>query len=168
MRADLFDWRGALFSEDRKHRFALWRLWRPSGAYVTFVLLNPSTADEERDDPTIRRCIGYAEKWGFGGVVILNLFSFRTYNPKEMREQGAGANLPENDDFIRWFNRGSWETVCAWGAHGNFLGRAHEVFPMISNPRCLSRTKDGEPSHPLYLKKTLRTRRYHREGRGQG
>ena len=77
--------KGARFSESRTHRYALWRIWEKGAPMVMFVGLNPSTADETQDDPTIRRCIDFAKRWGYGGLYMLNIFAFRATNPKDMK-----------------------------------------------------------------------------------
>jgi hypothetical protein len=158
MQSDLFLRSGAHFSNCRVWRWALWRVWNPGptvanpGRIVSFIGLNPSTADETVDDPTIRRCIGFARDWGFDGLFMLNLFGFRATDPAEMKA-AADPVGKLNDDVLRYRTRQSALVVAAWGVHGDFNGRAQHVIDLLmSQPlMCLGRTKDGHPKHPLYL-----------------
>jgi len=107
------------------------------------------------DDPTIRRCIGFAKAWGFGGMVMLNLFAFRATDPKNMMAASDPVG-PDNDATLAEHIAGSDLAVAAWGAGGWYRGRGpfiHEVYPHL---QMLKLTKGGHPSHPLYLPKTLR------------
>jgi hypothetical protein len=139
----------AEFSLCRRYRFALWRR-RDTGPRVLFVMLNPSTADETTDDPTIRRCIGFARAWGFGSLAVGNLFALRTPKPGDLRTCvvpiGAG-----NDDWLVRLNQESVLTVAAWGNHGCFLDRSSSVKSVLSDLHVLRLTKLGEPGHPLYM-----------------
>ncbi len=115
----------AKFSPCRHYRVALWRRWAP-GPQVLFVMLNPSTADETTDDPTIRRWIGFAKTWEFGSLVVGNLFAFGTSRPPELRTciEPIGAG---NDDWLVRLQAESAVTVAAWGNHGRFLDRSSAV-----------------------------------------
>lgn len=144
----------ATFSKDRKYRYALKRIWIRAKPLVCFVGLNPSTADENTDDPTIRRCIGYADRWGYGGLIMLNLFAFRATDPTCMMCEPEPIG-PENDNIILLLSGICELTVLAWGNHGSFMDRDKAVIPMIENPHYLKLTGKGQPGHPLYLKKTL-------------
>ena len=84
MQTNLFIESAAEFSPDRVYRYSLWRFWSKNGGYAAFISLNPSTADEHEDDPTIRRCIRYAKDWGYSGLIMLNLFAYRSTNPKRL------------------------------------------------------------------------------------
>lgn len=143
--------RGAQFSDCRTWRYALWRTWRASDGYVMFVGLNPSTADENNDDPTVRRCINFAKAWGYGGIYMLNLFAFRATDPREMKaaEDPIG---PWNDSHLRAFHGAARRTIACWGVHGAFLERGDLVASMLGGIYCLGVTKDGHPKHPLYLR----------------
>lgn len=148
--------RGAILSPDRGHRMVLWRIWDESQPYVAFVGLNPSTADEREDDPTIRRCRGYAKQWGYGGLVMLNLFSFRATDPSELPLGNWGADaIVRNDEYLCWFSAGAALTVCAWGNHGAYMGMGKRTWPMFRRAHYLSRTVSGQPGHPLYLPSNL-------------
>lgn len=113
-------------------------------------MLNPSTADETENDPTIRRCIGFARSWGFGGLAVGNLFAFRTPSPVMLRSapEPVGKN---NDDWLLQIRVESDLAVAAWGNHGRFLGRSDDIRASIPMLHVLGITKLGEPRHPLYL-----------------
>lgn len=156
---NLFIESGAEFSADRVYRYSLWRFWNKHIGYVAFVCLNPSTADEEKNDPTVRRCIDYAHAWGFGGLIMLNLFAFRATDPKELYsvEDPIG---PDNDFHLRTASSNAGMTIVAWGTHGDYLKRAKSVLGLLTKPYCIALTKDGAPKHPLYLKKYLKPMPY--------
>lgn len=159
---------GAIFSEDRIYRYDLWRVWDERKPVIAFIGLNPSTADETKDDPTIRRCIGYAMSWGYGCLHMLNIFAFRSTDPKGLRTISDPVG-PENNTFIKELTSLSGMVIVAWGSHGKYLDRGYRVADMIKDPKCLKINKDGEPSHPLYLKKSLMPVAYtrsHREKEG--
>jgi hypothetical protein len=142
----------ALFSSCRTWRYSLSREVAPldGNGTVAFIGLNPSTADETADDPTIRRCIGFARRWGFARLKVLNLFAFRSTDPAALLAAPDPVG-PQNDSTIREGIRGSDLVVCAWGAFPNGR-RAAEVLPLIAAPHCLGTTKNGSPRHPLYLR----------------
>lgn len=154
---------GAQLSQCRAYRYRLWRVWDAELPAVLFVMLNPSTADEHEDDATIRRCTGFARRWGFGGVEVVNLFAFRTTNPdrlmKRMHRRFVDAVGPDNDAYIWGALKRCKEVIVAWGAHDCAQDRAREVLELIDRagamPTCLGESKDGHPLHPLYLKKEL-------------
>ena len=151
----------ALFDPARRYRYRLTRTWDPSLPTVTFVMLNPSTADAERDDPTIRRCTSFARTWGFGALVVVNLFALRTPYPDRLRRARDPVG-PDNDRHILRAVRASHTTVLAWGAHGAIRGRDGEVLALIARRqvcrirRCLGVTRGGQPRHPLYLPRHAR------------
>lgn len=144
--------RSAVFSPDRVYRYELWRQWGES-PIVAFIGLNPSTADETVDDPTIRRCIGFAKSWGCGGLVMLNLFAYRATDPRQLliAEDPVG---PDNDAHLKSAVARSDMTVAAWGVHGKLQNRGWHVVGMLgegAHLQALGLTKDGYPRHPLYL-----------------
>lgn len=148
----------AVLSKDRKYRYALWRIWNEEKPRVMFICLNPSTADEVQDDPTLIRCISYSKLWGYGGVVISNLFAFRTTNPKEL----INVKYPvgnENDEWIKHLSKEAEIIVCAWGNLGEFLYRGQAVIDMFKEIYCLKINKSGQPAHPLYQPKNLKPKR---------
>jgi hypothetical protein len=159
VRADLVLRTDAGFSPCRTWRYWLSRTWDESRAPLVVIGLNPSTADETTDDPTIRRCMGYAGAWGHGGLVMLNLFAFRATDPRDLKaaHPNPGAVGPVNDYYLSVATKDR-RVLCAWGAHGTFLGRADTVVSFLWSgpaPRdlvCLGTTKSGAPKHPLYLR----------------
>jgi hypothetical protein len=141
---------GAVFSDCRTYRYALWRAWDFDKPLVTFIGLNPSTADENQDDPTIRRCISLARRWNFGRLAVVNLFAYRCTDPSklELASQPIGA---ENDTWICQWIAPSALTVACWGNRGGYLGRDRVVQGFAPDLYCLRLTRRGYPSHPLYL-----------------
>ncbi|WP_296063301.1 DUF1643 domain-containing protein [uncultured Amphritea sp.] len=139
----------ANFSNCRKYRYALWRIWDESKPYAMFIGLNPSTADETENDPTINRCINYSKDWGYGGLCMVNLFAFRATAPSDM----MASNEPigsDNDEWIKNLGTEAGVIIAAWGNDGSYLERSKEVRQMIPDLMCLKINKSGEPAHPLY------------------
>lgn len=126
---------------------------------VAFVMLNPSTADEQKLDPTLRRCRGFAQSWGFAAFEVVNVFALRSTNPLALYEHSDPVG-PENDEHIVRVAKASELVVCAWGVHGVLNGRGGFVLRMLRDagvvPHALRMTADGFPSHPLYLPRELR------------
>jgi len=145
----------ASFSSCRKYRFALWRTWDESKPYAMFIGLNPSTADEKEDDPTITRCINYSKSWGYGGLCMVNLFSFRATNPEDMFKEKEPIGS-KNDEWIKNLSKEAGIVVAAWGNSGIHLGRSKEIMKLLPELHYLKLNKSGEPAHPLYLKGTLK------------
>lgn len=147
---------GAHFSRCREFRYALWREWDAARPRVMLIGLNPSTADAARNDPTIRRCIGFAREWGFGGLWVLNLFAFRATYPGELKA-AADPVGPRNDAWIRSVARRTDRVVAAWGNDGGFMARSTRVRGMLKDRLEVIRLNaGGEPAHPLYLPKGLK------------
>ena len=144
----------ALFSADRKYRYILWRWWSRK-PFAMFIGLNPSTADERNDDPTIRRCIRFASDWGYGGLCMTNLFALRATDPKEMMKHPMPIGS-ENDGWLLELSQEAGIVIAAWGTKGGFQQRDKAVYAMIDNLKCLGLTKAGHPKHPLYLSKDVR------------
>lgn len=144
--------RDAVISPCGLYRYALRRTWAP-GPLALFCLLNPSTADAEVDDPTVRRGVGFAKNWGFGSMVFVNLFAYRTTKPANLWAFKGDRVGPENDMHIYRQLLGSSIWVAAWGVGGGqYPSRVDAVRQMPrSGWRCLGTTKDGHPKHPLYL-----------------
>jgi len=113
-------------------------------------MLNPSTADESQDDPTIRRCISFARQWGYGGITVANLFALRSPYPSDLRESNDPIG-PENDQWLKDLAGKSGIVVGAWGNHGTYLQRGEKVAAMFPNMQCLGTTKHSQPRHPLYV-----------------
>ena len=145
----------AELSECRKYRFALWRTWDESEPYVMFICLNPSTADETEDDPTLTRCINYAKSWGYGGVCMGNLFAFRATKPAQMKVADDPIGL-DNDKWLKKLAKDAGLVVAAWGNTGGYLNRSEQVKSILPNLYCLKMNQSGEPAHPLYQKADLR------------
>jgi len=141
--------RSARFSPCRTYRYGLWRRWGV-GHTLMVVGLNPSTADETQDDPTIRRCIGFARAWGFGALRMANLFAYRAVSPERLR-QAADPIGPENDRSLQELADGAGLVLAAWGVHGTLGGRDAEVLRLLPELQILRLTRDGHPGHPLYL-----------------
>lgn len=152
---------GAVISDDKKHRFRLWRIWDDKLPKVLFILHNPSTADEKEDDPTIRRCIEFAKSWGYGGIYVGNIFSYRATNPKELKplflyEAAPAENLAHNRDMAK---------LCALHvlAYGNPVVRDVKIdlSTTDSHWHYLALTQSGNPKHPLYLPAELKPIKIH-------
>ena len=144
----------ASFSNDRLYRYDLHRVVGEGRSVVTFVMLNPSTADETSNDPTVKTCIRYAQKWNYGRLTVVNIFAYRSTDPRELYELDDPIGTA-NDSAIRAAARVADLVVCAWGTHGKLLKRGEAVRQMLNEicePHVLELTKEGHPHHPLYLK----------------
>lgn len=177
--------KGASISNCGRYRYRLWREWRGTGTDKTwawlkgedgkvavdgagaplgepksalFIMLNPSTADGDQDDPTIRRCVGFAKAWGYDRMEVVNLFAWRATKPADL----LAVNHPDdpvgenNREHIRRAAAGAGIIVCAWGAQGGHLGQDETTLGWLSDAqlrRChaLKTTKEGYPGHPLYI-----------------
>lgn len=144
----------------RTWRYTLERIWDDDKPRLLFVLLNPSTADESEDDPTLRRGMGFARRWGYGHLVFVNLFAFRATDPTDLRKV-ADPIGPHNDHFIQIEADRTDCIICAWGAHGGYLHRDRAMLDILpkSTPKplyTLGMTKGGHPKHPLYLAKNTK------------
>ncbi len=156
----------AVISECGKYRYSLTRIWDESKPKVMFIMLNPSTADASNDDPTIRRCIGFAKSWGYGGIYVVNLFSLRATNPKDLLTAPFVVGV-ENEKWIRRMSCLAHLVVCAWG-NGSIVDKLqkrldHNWKPLswIDKPlHYLELSNNGTPKHPLYLTKNLKPVRY--------
>lgn len=157
------------FSPCRKYRYTLWREFYPVRAieppllpvagneahnYLMVIGLNPSTADETHDDPTIRKCIGFAQRWGYGALCMTNLFAWRDTQPKNMKK----ATHPCGDDnhhHLLQCAAGAGMVLAAWGKDGKFMQQDLTVQGWLSTIgvtlHCLKRNLDGSPMHPLYV-----------------
>lgn len=143
----------ATFDRSRRYRYALGRTWDPTKPTCAFVMLNPSTADAFQLDPTIRRCIGFATRWGYGSLLVGNLFALRSTDPAAIyRERDPVGSA--NDLHLR----GIWErseiVVTAWGNHGSLGDRSTKVMGILGDIRTrhLGLTGSGQPRHPLYMR----------------
>lgn len=157
----------ATFSPCRKYRYTLWRRWA-DGPYLMVIGLNPSTADEMRDDPTIRRCIGFAKYWGYHGLCMTNLFGYRATDPADMKAcpEPIGEG---NNQAIRECAKDAGFVLAAWGAHGSHLYRNESIVDLVQREiHCLGLTKEGHPRHPLYVRADQQPVIYRSRGLGYG
>ncbi len=153
---------GAIISVSRDYRYVLWRIWngenRPHLKMLAFVGVNPSTADEELDDQTIRRCISFARDWGYDGIYMVNIWAFRATNPADMKAQGAkDAEGPYNAEWLIRVAKVSNAVVLAWGSNGEWEGGGRRTYKELLKLReplfSLGQTASGEPKHPVRLSK---------------
>ncbi len=149
----------AAWSPCGRYRYTLWRIWRgDADNYVQFVGLNPSTADEKQDDPTIRRCKRFAQDLGFDAMCMTNLFAFRATDPRRMKKQIDPIG-PRNDEWLQDVARNASQVIACWGCHGSLYARDEHVLELlreVGEVHCLRVTKEGCPAHPLYLPANLR------------
>ena len=143
----------AEYSPDEAYRYLLVRTWA-SGPRVLFVMLNPSTATEAQNDPTVERCERRARALGFGSFAVANIFAYRATDPKVMRAVVDPVG-PENDAVIAQSAAQADRVICAWGTHGLHLGRGAAVEGLLRQAGLplyhLGLSKGGFPKHPLYI-----------------
>lgn len=149
----------ATFDRSRRHRFRLSRVWDPGGPRCCFIMLNPSTADALRLDPTVTRCAGFARDWGCGALEVVNIFALRSTDPSALRTDPHPVGRG-NDRAIVEAARAADLVVAAWGTHGEVGGRGEAVRRLLTRAgipvHALSVTTGGHPGHPLYLPATRR------------
>lgn len=151
---DLLRQSWAVYSDCERYRYTLRREWGGGSGGVTFVMLNPSTATEVQNDPTVERCERRARAMGYSAFQVVNIFALRATDPPDMRRAGDPIG-PENDAAIvqaaAWADR----IICAWGTHGAFMGRGVQVTQMLRQQGHslyhLGLAKGGAPKHPLYI-----------------
>jgi hypothetical protein len=154
---------GAWISDCGRYRYSLHRRWHHAADSVCWIMLNPSTADAEQDDPTIRRCMRFAEGWGYGGIVIVNLFGWRATKPAVVRslllnDEASDPTGPRNMQALRGAMDRCPVIVAAWGSslqpwsteRGQLV--EHECLCLGKRLQCLGTTADGSPRHPLYVR----------------
>jgi len=148
----------AVISDDGKYRYKLGRYWTRKDVPVVWIMLNPSSADAVENDPTIRRCISFAKRWGFGGIEVYNLFALRSRDPRSI-ERADDPVGPKNDYWLTAAARKGRTIIAAWGECQTALKsrRAAEVMELLvrsggANPKSLGFTKTGDPRHPLYVR----------------
>jgi hypothetical protein len=164
---------GAVFDASGSFRYELWRSWDQTKSEIVFIMLNPSTADDTVNDPTIKRCISFAQTWKYGSLRVVNLFAYRATDHRLLLKTRDPVG-PDNDRFIETALRtdgsdlpgsplhgsplpGSHKTVVlAWGNRGALLERGDQVIALAAKHakrrlRCFGYTKEGQPCHPLYL-----------------
>jgi hypothetical protein len=141
-------------SEDGKFRYVLTRDLGGTGKPLVFCMLNPSTADATQDDPTIRRCIGFARRENASMLVVVNLYAYRATQPAQLANDGWQVG-EMNDRVLKWAAGDNQEIVCAWGAHGQ-RARVAAVCTILRSEgarlRCFGHTQHGAPRHPLYIR----------------
>lgn len=145
-----------IFSPGRGYRYYLERILTEGQKVVNFCMLNPSTADELVNDPTVRRCIGYAQDWGYDRVIVTNIFAYRSTDPKGLKRICDPIGV-ENDYYIEKAAAKADLIITAWGTHGGYLNRGEAVKKILRpyQPHHLGLTKCLQPKHPLYLRKSL-------------
>lgn len=144
----------AVYSDCEAYRYSLTRVWDETGEKGLFIMLNPSTATEVQNDPTVERCERRSRALGYGAFRVLNIFAYRATDPRDMRRAGDPVG-PENDaallQGLDWADR----VICAWGTHGEHLGRGPEVAALLKGTGRellhLGLSKAGHPKHPLYI-----------------
>lgn len=145
---------GAILSPCRVYRYALWRTWSTGHGIVMFIGLNPSTADEVDNDRTVNRCIRFAQRWGYAGIYMANLFAFRATAPQVML-RAADPVGPDNDQHLLACAAQANLVVAAWGNDGGHRDRAIAVKQLLPDLHILRITQKGHPAHPLYLPGSL-------------
>ena len=153
--------RGAIFSPDRLLRYWLWRVWDENKRPMVFIGLNPSTADEVVNDPTVERMERRARSYGYGGLIVVNIFAFRATEPEDLKDSAeAGIDVigRDNDMAIVSAMIKAGIIVCGWGTHGGYMDRGRIIKNLLSDSReingivtHLGLTKNGHPKHPLYI-----------------
>lgn len=171
---------GAVFDPSNRHRYMLWRNLADTECdtahTICFIMLNPNRADELSNDPTIKRCIGFARGWGFLKIIVVNLFSIKAQTPALLRQMKVPLVGPSNDAFVLSAIEQSSMVVAAWGNHGSIGGRDEELLEFVetalssnsafkSNSHhkglyCLGLTKLHQPKHPLYLRASIEPVRF--------
>lgn len=146
--------RSALLDASGVYRYRLTRVLGPGVKRITWIMLNPSTADASVDDATIRKVTTFSRRWSFAELTVVNLFALRSTDPRALKIHRDPVG-PENDAHLLAAARGADAVVCAWGNHGVLLGRAERVGAMLAEAgvtaHCLRVSGTGQPCHPLYL-----------------
>jgi hypothetical protein len=154
-----------VFSADRRHRYTLIHRWddllTPAGPGIAWICLNPSTADENQLDPTLRRIRGFSPAWGDTHFIMLNAFAYRATDPADMKA-AADPVGPDNDHWIAHWAGQVDRVMLGWGEHGAHLGRHERVLALLDPAKawCLACNASGQPKHPLYVAQRSRPRRY--------
>lgn len=145
---------------DGRYRYRLWRIWDEAGERLVWVMLNPSVADGTSDDPTIRKCMGFARRWGFGSIEVVNLYAFRATAPRVLhaaiKEFGEPYAIgPRNEQSVLDVCGRAKTVIAAWGMKDWAVSHAARVKRVLLEQRpsviCLGRTEAGQPRHPLYV-----------------
>jgi hypothetical protein len=146
--------KGAVIDKTGLYRYSLWREWDIDKSKIVFIMLNPSKADASIDDPTLRRCVNFAKSWGYGSLIVVNLFAYRSSCPLEIRQVDDPVGQ-QNDRYLKKAIKSADRVVVAWGNNGKLMQRDRLVLELLSKhniqPHCLGITKSGYPRHPLYV-----------------
>lgn len=158
--------KGAWINPRGNRRYLLWRTFNPQGTTVAFIMLNPSDADARDDDPTLRRCVGFAKSWGYGRVLVANLFSIIGSDPKALKLHKEPDLFGDrvNEAILEDVLTSADLVVCAWGAHTRIAHVVEQLLALARNHRVelhrLDSNADGSPTHPLFLSKELLPQRW--------
>jgi hypothetical protein len=154
----------AVFSEDRKYRFYLRRVWDRKLPRMAFIMLNPSTADAFKNDPTVARCQERATRLGFGSFSVTNIFAYRSTQPNALFLPNVIPIGDGNDEWIVFAAQTAAKIMVGWGNHGKHMNRSENVIAMLEDLGrelfCLGQNKGGCPVHPLYQAYEKPLRRY--------
>jgi len=147
----------AIFSEDKQYRYVLTRVWKEPSNPILWIMLNPSTADEYQLDPTLTRCLNFSQDWNFSEMIICNLFSLRSTNPKNLYSHKNPIG-PENLKYILEESKRANMIMVGWGNHSNLdiNWRNNLLNSLNKSLYCLGRNKNGNPSYPLYKSSKLK------------
>jgi hypothetical protein len=151
----------AIFDTTRRYRYSLWRCWQVEAPRLAVVMLNPSTADAQTNDATIRRCLSFAQAWGYGSLEVVNLFALMSTRPQQLKRAAHPIGV-DCDRYLRLAAAQADQIVIAWGNWGTWQHRDRTVLQLLrthSRPEqiyCLGVNRDGQPCHPLYLPRTTR------------
>ncbi len=150
--------KGAAFSDCKQYRYQLWRIWDKSLPLVMFIGLNPSTANEAKNDPTIESVIRLSKFNGYGGFYMMNCFAFITAYPEFLKNGFSKFHDDQNEFYLRQTGKLVKDVVFAWGGfkEPSFYGMDRQLKEMFPNPKCILKNKDGSPSHPMYKKGTIK------------
>ena len=149
---------GAIFDPTGAYRYSLWRQWDTRQPRLAFVMLNPSTADTETDDATIRRCVKFARTWKFGALEVVNLFAFRATQPQILKQVVDPVGV-ECDRYLLAAADQAQQIVVAWGNGGRLHQRDQIVLDLLASHKaiyCLGMSQAGQPRHPLYLRSEVK------------
>jgi hypothetical protein len=145
---------GATISACKRYRYLLWRVWDAEKPTAVFLMLNPSTADEIENDPTVERCQRRVHALGYGSLRVVNLFAYRSTDPAQLYQQDDPVG-PENDEAILKASKDAGIVICGWGTDGSLHDRGEAVLRLLQQngvtPHYLKLNKDGSPGHPLYI-----------------
>lgn len=154
LRTGLLGDTGAVFSDCGNYRYSLWRIWDEAKPYVCFLMLNPSTANEVENDPTIERCQRRSMSMAYGGIFVINLYAYRSTDPAAL-DQVEDPIGPLNDKYIAEVAQNAGIVICGWGNSTQRFDRHIMVIELLKRlgvkPMCLAKNKDGSPKHPLYV-----------------